>query len=142
MPVGKSPTSNQVKIPRAIFGNRCARSTREIIVADYGSGYKQRSATPRKWNPSPTRRSRPPKRRPSARLPTSSRRASRKSTRWVARAAFNRSQFLFCSVSLLCSIGIQRDSEDVAEDPGLTSSHPCVLSSTVCPFRRQSHREH
>ena len=48
----------------------------------------------------------------------------------------------FCSVSLLCSIGIQRDSEDVAEDPGLTSSRPYFLSSTVCPFRRQSHREH
>lgn len=48
----------------------------------------------------------------------------------------------FCSVSFLCSIGIQRDSEDVAEDPGLTSSQPCFLSSTVCPFRRKSHREH
>jgi len=48
----------------------------------------------------------------------------------------------FCSVCLLCSFGFQRNSEDVAEDPGLTFSHPCFLSSTVCTFRRQSHREH
>ena len=115
-----------VKIPRALLETdpTCARSTRV---------YKQRSATPRKWNPSPTRRSRPPKRRPSARLPTSSRRARRKSTRWVARAAFNRSQILSAPSASCARSG---SSETPRTSPKIPDSPPLIRISSRVQYVR------